>query len=82
MAKIKSDCGILRKNLRRFRKEKNMRQKDVVAKLELQGIHLGRTTYTKLEAGTFNFSESLIFALAKIFNVDPHDFLRDFDTQK
>lgn len=61
---------LLGKNIRRIRLSRNIRTKDVVAQLQLYGVEICRTTYSKVEMGTSNPSVPLIMALKEIFNCD------------
>lgn len=65
---------LLGKNIRRIRLDRNIRTKDVVAQLQLYGVEICRTTYSKVEMGTSNPSVPLIMALKEIFNCDYAEF--------
>lgn len=66
--------SLLGKNIRRIRLNKNIRTKDVVAQLQLYGVEICRTTYSKVEMGISNPSVPLIMALKEIFDCDYADF--------
>ncbi len=61
-------------NIKRIRKEKNLRQKDVLAKLQLMNIDISLSSYSKIESGVQNPTVSLLYALTKIFQCDFNSF--------
>jgi len=56
-------------NLLRLRKQNQMTQEQVVAKLQLLGSSMSRATYSKIETGNRNIKASDIIALAQVFGV-------------
>lgn len=70
---------LLGKNIRRIRLSRNIRTKDVVAQLQLYGVEICRTTYSKVEMGTSNPSVSLIMSLKEIFNCDYAEFFEEME---
>ena len=58
------------KNIARLRKEKNIKQKEMVAKLQLIGEDISIFSYNRIEKGTQNPCVSLLLASCKILECD------------
>jgi transcriptional regulator with XRE-family HTH domain len=74
--KIKQDIQI-GDNIRNLRKQSGLTQEQVVAKLQLQGIEISRSSYSQIECGTYNIKISELKALAELFHVDYNTFFID-----
>ena len=57
-------------NIRDLRNSANLTQEQVVAQLQLRNLPTSRSTYSQIEAGTYNIRISELVALADIFNTD------------
>lgn len=64
-------------NIKRLRIEKGLRNKDIVTKLQVEGVEISTGTYSKVEMGLNNPSVDLLIALTKIFSCDFNTFSRD-----
>ncbi len=73
---------ILGENIRRLRLEKNIRNKDIVAQLQLRGVEISTGTYSKVEMGINNPSVDLLIELTDIFDCDFNAFFKQNDTKK
>lgn len=71
--------NLLGKNIKRLRIMQNMRNSDVLAQLQLRGIDMARSTYSKVEMGLNNPSVDMIIALADIFQVSYDEFFKKID---
>lgn len=71
--KIKQDIS-LGDNIRKLRKQSHLTQEQVVARLQLQGIDISRSSYSQIECGTYNIKVSEFIALAALFDVDYNAF--------
>lgn len=71
--KIKQDISI-GNNIRTIRKQNKLTQEQVVARLQLQGIEISRSSYSQIECGTYNIRVSELRALAQLFQVDYNAF--------
>lgn len=69
MVKLRPDRS-LGMNIQRARKNKGMTQEQVVAKLQLMGMEITRSTYAKIETDRMNIRVSELIALSMIFGVD------------
>lgn len=61
------------KNIERLRKEKNIKQKDFIAKLQIAGLDINPTSYSKLEGQVRTATDKEIFTIAKILNIKVDD---------
>ena len=57
-------------NIQRLRKNVALTQEQVVAKLQLMGLNISKSTYAKLETNRMNIRVSELVALQKIFQTD------------
>lgn len=73
MQKIRPDIDI-GANIQQARRAKKLRQDDVVAKLQLMGLPMSRSTYAKIETNRANIRVSELVALKAIFDVSYDDF--------
>ncbi|MFQ6845184.1 MAG: helix-turn-helix domain-containing protein [Oliverpabstia sp.] len=73
MQKIRPDMDI-GKNIQAIRYKNNMTQDQVVAKLNLMGISITKSTYAKRETNRMNIKASELVALAKLFHTDINAF--------
>jgi transcriptional regulator with XRE-family HTH domain len=63
------DCNIVGRNVERLRKQRGIKQKDFVAKIQVMGCDMNPTSYSKLEGQLRNATDKEIFTIAKILNV-------------
>ena len=57
-------------NIEKLRKARNISQKDFIAKIQVEGVDINPTSYSKLEGQTRIATDKEIYAIAKILNVD------------
>lgn len=67
--KILGNANIVGANIERLRKENNISQKDFIAQIQVEGIDINPTSYSKLEGQTRIATDKEIYAIAKILNV-------------
>lgn len=65
---------LLGTNIKRLRLENNLRNKDIVAQLQLRGVEITTGTYSKVEMGLNNPSVDLLIALTGILHCDFNAF--------
>lgn len=70
---IKQDISI-GKNLRNLRKNHGLTQPQVVAKMQLLGSTISRSTYSNIEGGIRNIKVSDLIILRTVFEVDYSEF--------
>ena len=73
MQKIRPDMDI-EHNIQRLRRGAGMTQDQVVAKLQLMGLSISKSTYAKLETNRMNIKVSELVALKEIFQAQFQDF--------
>lgn len=76
MPKILS-CEIFAENIKRIRNSCKLTQAETVAKLQLLGSPLSRSTYSLIEAGRGNIFVSDLVGLQKVFDVDYEEFFKN-----
>lgn len=76
MQKIRPDMDI-GKNIQTVRTQRKLTQDQVVARLNLMGLSISKSTYAKLETNRMNIKVSELVALAKIFDTDINTFFSD-----
>lgn len=69
MVKIRPD-RYLGGNIQKARKQKGLTQDETIAKLQLMGVNISRSTYAKIETDRINIRVSELIALSRIFGVD------------
>lgn len=65
---------LLGSNIKKLRMEKGLRNKEVVAQIQLRGIQTSTGTYSKVEMGLNNPTVDLLIALTDIFDCDFNAF--------
>ena len=73
MQKIRPDMDI-GKNIQSIRYANKLTQDQVIAKLNLMGISMSKSTYAKLETNRMNIKISELVALPKSFHTDINAF--------
>lgn len=68
-------------NLRRLRLDHKLSQKKLCAELQRRGCDIGRTTYTKYEAGELNIRASVLIELRNIYGCTYDDFFKGLETE-
>ena len=73
MQKLRPDMDIGH-NIQRLRKNAGLTQDQTVAKLQLMGLEISKSTYAKIETNRMNIRVSELVALSQIFNAQFNDF--------
>lgn len=76
MQKIRPDLDIGH-NIQALRKSAALTQDQVVAKLQLMGLNISKSTYAKLETNRMNIKVSELVAMHEIFGASYEDFFRN-----
>lgn len=75
---IYGTANIVGKNIERMRKERGIKQKDFIARMQTMGCDMNPTSYSKLEGQVRSATDKEIFVIAKILKVKMEDlFLED-----
>ncbi len=67
------NCNMVGRNIERLRKEKRIKQKDFISKMQIMGCDINPTSYSKLEGQVRIATDKEIYAIAKILEVDIND---------
>lgn len=70
------DSPIIGYNIRRLREQKRLRNMDLVAKLQLEGVPISTSSLSKIEQGACNPTTAQLVALREILGCDYSDFFR------
>ena len=62
--------NIVGANIERIRKERNLKQVEMIAQLQIAGLDINPTSYSKLEGQVRMATDKEIYAIAKILKVD------------
>ena len=73
------DKNIVGKTIEKLRKEKNIKQKDFIAQIQVMGCDMNPTSYSKLEGQIRSATDKEIYVIAKILGVPIEEL---FDNQK
>ena len=68
------------RNIERLRKERGIKQKDFIARMQVLGCNMNPTSYSKLEGQHRSATDVEIYTAAKILNVQMEE-LFDGDTE-
>lgn len=68
-SQIYGDKNIVGRNIERLRKERNIKQKDFIAKLQVEDLDINPTSYSKLEGQVRAATDREIYAIAKVLGV-------------
>ena len=75
MQKIRPDMDIGH-NIQALRKAAGLTQEQTVARFQLMGIQISKSTYAKIETNRMNIRVSELVALNKIFQSNISDFFK------
>jgi transcriptional regulator with XRE-family HTH domain len=63
-------------NIKRLRKERNMKATEVIAKLQCENVNVTTGIFSKVENGYNNPTVNMLIALTKIFKCDYNEFFK------
>ena len=72
-------ANIVGKNIERIRKERGIKQKDFVAKMQAWGCDINPTSYSKLEGQVRCATDREVFVVAKILGVPMESLFEEND---
>lgn len=70
------DCNMVGKNIERLRKEKGIKQKDFISKMQTMGLDINPTSYSKLEGQIRLASDKEVYFAAKILDVSTDELFK------
>lgn len=71
--KVLGNKNVVGANIERIRKERNISQQDFIAQIQVQGVDINPSSYSKLEGQTRYAYDYEIYAIAKILNIKLED---------
>ena len=63
------NMNVIGKNVERIRKEQGINQKDFIAKLQIDGLDINPSSYSKLEGQVRIATDKEVFTIAKVLRV-------------
>ncbi len=63
------NSNIVGRNIERLRKERGIKQKDFISKMQVMGCDINPTSYSKLEGQLRTASDTEIYAAARILGI-------------
>lgn len=74
--KAYGDCNLIGKRVEDLRKARKIKQKDFIAQLQLEGLDMNPTSYSKLEGQIRSATDKEVFYIAKVLNVDVSELFK------
>lgn len=75
--KAYGNCNIVGKNIERLRKERGIKQKNFISKIQVMGIDINPTSYSKLEGQLRIATDKEIYVIAKVLGVPLEDLFSE-----
>lgn len=66
---VYGDVNLVGKNIERLRKSRGIKQKDLIAQMQVMGCDMNPTSYSKLEGQIRIATDREIYTIAKILHV-------------
>ena len=63
------DCNMVGKTIELLRKERGIKQKDFISRMQTMGCDINPTSYSKLEGQVRSATDKEIYVISKILNV-------------
>lgn len=70
------DSNLIGRNVERLRKERGIKQKDFIARLQIEGLDINPTSYSKLEGQVRNATDKEVFVIAKVLGIVMDELFR------
>ena len=70
-------ANMVGKNIERIRKERGIKQKDFIARIQTMGCDMNPTSYSKLEGQVRSATDKELFVIAKILNIKMEDLFSE-----
>ena len=78
MQKLRPDMNI-GGNIQKIRYSRKLTQDQVIAKMNLMGIQISKSTYAKLETNRMNINVSELVAMKEILECEFNDFFEELN---
>lgn len=63
------DANLIGRNVEHLRKARGIKQKDFIAKIQIEGCDMNPTSYSKLEGQLRSVTDKELFVIAKLLGV-------------
>lgn len=70
------NANMVGKNIEKLRKERGIKQKDFIARIQVMGCDMNPTSYSKLEGQLRSATDVEIYTIAKILNVPMEELFK------
>lgn len=70
------DSNMIGKNVETLRKARGIKQKDFIARLQILGVDVNPTSYSKLEGQIRIATDKEVFAIAKTLNISTDELFK------
>ncbi len=70
------DCNLVGRNIERLRKEKGIKQKDFISRLQTMGLDINPTSYSKLEGQVRLATDKEVYYSARILGVSTDELFK------
>ena len=71
------NANMVGRKIEQLRKEKGIKQKDFISKMQIMGCDINSTSYSKLEGQVRSATDKEIFVISKILNVPMESLFND-----
>lgn len=69
-SKAYGDCNLIGQRVEQLRKSRGLKQKEFIAKLQVAGLDINPTSYSKLEGQLRMASDKEAYTIARVLEVD------------
>ena len=73
------NANMVGRNIEQLRKDKGIKQKDFIAKMQVMGCDINPTSYSKLEGQVRSATDKEIYVISKILAVPMEALFDEFD---
>lgn len=70
------DCNMVGKNIEKLRKNQKIKQKDFISKMQLMGLDINPTSYSKLEGQVRLATDKEVYFAAQILGVSTDELFK------
>ncbi len=75
------DSNLIGRNVEKLRKLKKIKQKDFIAKLQVAGLDINPTSFSKLEGQVRNATDKEVYTIAKVLGVTMERLFEGCETE-
>lgn len=76
--KAYGNCNMVGRNVERLRKEQGIKQKNFISKIQVMGMDINPTSYSKLEGQLRIATDKEIYVIAKVLGVPLEELFKDY----